>query len=157
MVKKRTRRKASEIERLRAKIFGVIQKENKINLTDLVGLYGSSLGVRDTASDKNLVKRQLDVLADSGRIHFGRDGRNLIARLVASPGAFNSPAAAPMEAAPMAAAPAPHAEAEPVAAPDISPTDLDVIKAYAAQVEEFSRTLHAQISTLVRMIDRASR
>ena len=84
-MQKRTRRKASEIERLRSKILKVVKKERNITLTDLVRLYGASIGIRDTPSDKNLAKRQLDTLANADHISFKRNGRDLVARYLGEP------------------------------------------------------------------------
>ena len=93
--------------------------------------------MQNTASDKNLVKRQLDQLAREGALELRRDGRDLVARGVAR------------------RPPAP--EAAPVAETRHTADDLDVIRAYARQLEEFSRTLQDQISTLVRMVEKAAR
>lgn len=170
-MKKRTRRKASEIERLRNKILRIVKKDRRISLTAMVAHYGVQMGVRNTPSDKNLVKRQLDVLAKSGDIDFGRAGRDLVARYTgpdvadASIGEEQEAAAAPAPAAIAAPAPAPvlAPAAIPAAAPSApavaigSNADLAVIRAYARQVEEFSRTLQDQVATLVRMVEKASR
>jgi hypothetical protein len=115
-----------------------IEQEGKVSLTALISKYGPEVDVRNTASDKNLVKRQLDQLAGTGDIEFRREGRELIAQSV--------PEAADDEAI----------MAE-MAAMRVGPVDLAVIRAYAVQVEEFSRTLQEQIATLVRMVEKAAR
>jgi len=95
--------------------------------------YGPEVDVKNTPSDKNLIKRQMDQLAARGEIEFRREGRELIAL-----------------------APEKYRAAGGLAT-SFPPTDLNVIKAYAIQLEEFSRTLQSQISTLVRMIEKSTK
>jgi hypothetical protein len=115
-----------------------IKKEGRISLTELISKYGGEVDVKNTPSDKNLVKRQLDQLARSGQIEFRREGRELVAE------------SARTESAEELAA-----QAKPVF--EMPPMELDVVRAYARQVEDFARTLLDQVSTLVRMIERAER
>ena len=111
--------------------------KGKISLTDLVAKYGSEISVQNTASDKNLVKRQLDELAREGALGLQRDGRDLVARVLEDG--------------------RPTTDTVPAAETPRTGDDLDVIRAYARQLEEFSRTLQDQISTLVRMVEKAAR
>ncbi|HSR51525.1 MAG TPA: hypothetical protein VLV83_11900 [Acidobacteriota bacterium] len=151
MQKKRTRRKAAEIEKLRNKILKIVKREKDITLTNLVRQYGASIGIRNTPSDKNLAKRQLDILAKGPDIQFNRQGRDLVAQYK---GEEEKPAEAAESRESAEGAPTPVAEA--LAEGNVPAVELDVIKAYARQVEEFSKTLQRQIATLVRMVDRAS-
>ncbi len=152
---KRYRRKASEIARIRRKLQQVIAREKRISLTELVEKHGGSIGVRNSPSDKNLLKRQLDLLAKGGDLDFKRAGRDLIA--TAAPGTAAASAPAPVAApAPTPAKAAPSPAPQVAAAPRISESELQVIKAYAQQVEEFAKTLQRQIATLVRMVERAA-
>ena len=136
-LKKRRRRSRSEIQKIRDHFLGAVLEEGKISLTELVSKYGSEINVQNTASDKNLVKRQLDQLAREGALELRRDGRDLVARA----GENGQPTA----------------EAAPVVETRHTTDDLDVIRAFARQLEEFSRTLQDQISTLVRMVEKAAR
>lgn len=176
-MQKRSRRKASEIEKLRGKILKIVKREGRISLTNLVRHYGSSIGIRNTPSDKNLCKRQLDILAKTTNIVFGRNGRDLYAQWVGEeepaiqevgvPAELERPPAAAIsmpvnEPAPPPAVPA-QAEAEtPVEAPapppmpDLSKAELKAIVAYARQVEAFAKTLQDQVATLVAMVNRAA-
>ena len=147
---KRTRRKASEIEKLRNNILKVVQTEGRITLTDLVRQYGTSIGIRDTPSDKNLAKRQLDILAKGDRVNFRRSGRDLVAE-------YRAPEEEKPVEAPVAAPEAPGDGAPAAPTGTGGGDELDVIKAYALQVEEFSKSLQRQVSTLVRMVERATR
>jgi hypothetical protein len=112
-----------------------IKREGRISLTDLISKYGSQVDVKNTPSDKNLVKRQLDQLARSGQIEFRREGRELVAESSSRPSAEELAAQAKQL--------------------ELPPTELDVVRAYARQVEDFARTLQEQVTTLVRMIERA--
>ena len=136
-MKKRRRRSRREIQKVRDHFLGAVLEEGKISLTELVAKYGSEIKVQNTASDKNLVKRQLDQLAREGALELRRDGRDLVAWV--SKDGHTTPQVAP-------AAETRHTS-----------DDLDVIRAYARQLEEFSRTLQDQISTLVRMVEKAAR
>ncbi len=136
-LKKRKRRSGSEIQKVRDHFLGAVLGEGKISLTELVSRYGSEINVQNTASDKNLVKRQLDQLAREGAIELRRDGRDLVAEHRKNGHSTAEPA--------------------PVAETLHASDDLDVIRAFARQLEEFSRTLQDQISTLVRMVEKAAR
>ncbi|MFB3906385.1 MAG: hypothetical protein ACE15E_23320 [Acidobacteriota bacterium] len=118
-----------------------VRQEGRISLSGLIEKYGPEVDVRNTPSDKNLVKRQMDQLAAEGEIQFYRVGRELIAQIpqAKSAGAEGQPQPAASTGSPK------------------SPNDLAVIRAFALQLEEFSRTLQEQISTLVRMVEKASR
>ena len=136
-LRKRSRRSRKEIQRVRDHFLGAVLNEGKISLTDLIAKYGSEINVQNTAIDKNLVKRQLDELAREGMLGLQRDGRDLVARVLGNGQPSTDTAAA-------------------VETPRTG-GDLDVIRAYARQLEEFSRTLQDQISTLVRMVEKAAR
>lgn len=161
---KRSRRKASEIDKLRNKMLKIVQREGEISLTNMVRQYGASVGVKDTPSDKNLAKRQLDVLAKSGSIRFQRHGRELIAR-------STSPAPPQAAARPVAAVPQPAAVAAvatpglPTAPPPATPLaasgqagtpQLAAIRLYTHHMRELSNSLQQQVSGLVQMIVQAS-
>lgn len=140
-MKKGKRRSTSEVRRVQEYFVQAIRGEGKITLTELIVKYGGEVGVKNTPTDKNLVKRQLDRAAQEGKILFQREGRDLVAR-------------ARVEET---AAPAAETTAPPVLElPKGSSTDLAVIRAYALQLEEFSRILQEQISTLVRMVEKAA-
>ncbi len=148
-MEKRTRRKASEIEKLRNKMLKIVQREGEISLTSLVRQYGASVGIKDSASDKNLAKRQLDILAKSGSISFDRHGRDLIARSAAPVGqqaAVVQPAMA--TAVPSLVSPAPPAGA--------SLPELKAARVYTRHLLDFSKSLQQQVDDLVRMIERAT-
>jgi hypothetical protein len=139
MMKKGKRRSAKEVKRLQEHFVQAINREGKITLTDLIAKYGGEISVKDTPTDKNLVKRQLDRAAKNGQILFHREGRNLVAQ--------------PLRKAP----PAP-VEVVSVLTPEVPqepPLNLTVIRSYARQLEEVSRSLQEQISTLVRMVEKA--
>lgn len=141
-MEKRKRRKAREIRRIREQLLKAVRSEGTVSLTHLVDKYGSQVGVKNTPSDKNLVKRQLDQLAKEGSLQFERKGRDLVASIGPLKGA--EPVRGRVLASPAAAPAAPGAE-------------LDVLKAYALQLEEFSKTLQEQISGLVRLIEKSPR
>lgn len=122
-----------DVKKLQERFLQAVRDEGRISLTGLIMKYGPEVEVKNSASDKNLVKRQMDQLAARGEIEFHREGRELIAL-----------------------APEKYRTAGGLAA-SFPPTDLNVIKAYAVQLEEFSRTLQAQISTLVRMIEKSTK
>lgn len=151
---KRKRRTAREIQRLRDDFLKAIQKEGKITLTNLIQQYGAPLGVKNTPSDKNLVKRQLDRLVKEGLIQFRRQGRDLVAQ---ADGKGETPKARPKTGKPAAKKTAEAAPAAARPAASSRPADLEVIRAYARQLEEFSRTLQDHIRTLVRMVEKAGR
>lgn len=152
---KRSRRKASEIDKLRSKMLKIVQRESEITLTSLVRQYGASIGIRDTPSDKNLAKRQLDVLAKNGSIEFNRFGRDLVAKAAAPAGVQ----AAPHYAAPAAAqavAPVVQAPAAGGLAAHAATPELQAIRAYANQMGELSNALQQQLQILVRMVDQSA-
>ena len=183
-VMKRRRRKTSEISKLRNKLLEAVKKEGRITLTDLVGLYGLDIDIRDTISDRNLAKRQLDILAHANEIQFSREGRDLVAT---APTPKPEPAPVPIPATPPptpsepAATPPttePAAKPEPAPAPSPAPApqpleaasepskpapelrehpELEAIKAYGKQLEAFSKTLLQQINTLVKMLETAKK
>ena len=175
---KRHRRKANEIRQLRNKLLEAVKKEGRINLTDLVGLYGPSIGIKDTPSDKNLAKRQLDILAKQGRIKVRREGRDLVATaqpmaepaipapptppaaepaIPASPTAPTAEPAIPPPPAPPAVKPA--QQPEPAAAPSeaVRNPELEVIKAYAQQLDALTESLQQQVRTLVKMVEASAK
>jgi hypothetical protein len=133
-MKKRKRRSSMDVKKLQERFLQAVRDEGRISLTGLIMKYGPEVEVKNTPSDKNLVKRQMDQLAARGEIEFRREGRELIAL-----------------------APEKYRTVGGLAAASFPPTDLNVIKAYAVQLEEFSRTLQAQISTLVRMIEKSTK
>ncbi|MEE8586219.1 MAG: hypothetical protein V3T83_15350 [Acidobacteriota bacterium] len=164
-MEKRRRRTAKEIRKLRSDLQKIVKSERRISLTDLVRDHGAEIGIRDTVSDKNLAKRQLDILASGNDYRFQREGRDLVASWREKP----TPAAAPARpaAAPAAPAPEPAPEPAPAAAPPsvaepegtaaAPPSDLAAIRAYVLHVEAFAKTLQHQLETLAEMLDRASR
>ncbi len=135
MMKKRKRRTLNEIRKIREQLLETVNSVGRITLSQLVGEHGAKIGVKDTPSDKNLVKKQLDLLAKGDEIEFVKVGRDL----VANPMPEESPGTGDGDAANL-----------------LIPTDLSVIRAYAVQVEEFAKTLQAQIRTLVRMVEKAN-
>jgi len=142
VVRRRKRRSSVEVKRLQQHFLHAVQQEGKISLSGLISKYGPEVEVQDTASDKNLVKRQLDQLAAEGEIEFRRAGRELIAHVPSQPA--KSETTEPADVDSLSAGPG-------------YPVDLAVIRAFAVQLEEFSRTLQEQISTLVRMVEKASK
>ena len=149
---KRHRRKASEIRKLRGKLLETVQNEGRITLTDLVALYGPSIGIRDTISDKGLAKRQLDILAREKAILFRRDGRDLVAAAKPSPQPPTTPAPALAPTTKPAQQPTP---AEPVQANQTP--ELQALKAYAQHIEAFAEALKQQVTSLVKMVDTAQK
>ncbi len=132
------------MKRLQEHFLRAVQQEGKISLSGLIEKYGAEVDVKNSASDKNLVKRQMDQLAALGEIEFHRAGRELIAQMPSRP-------AKGEEQGEQLARGASTGSSQSGAA------DLLVIRAFAVQLEEFSRTLQEQISTLVRMVEKASR
>ncbi|MEE8586678.1 MAG: hypothetical protein V3T83_17695 [Acidobacteriota bacterium] len=129
-----------------------MKKEGRISLTDLVGLYGASIGIKDTLSDKSLAKRQLDILAQEKAIIFRRDGRDLVAAAKPSP----QPPTTPAPPAAPTAEPVEQAEsAQP--AEEVQSPELQAIKAYAQQLEAFAETVQQQVSNLVKMVETAQK
>lgn len=126
---KRKRRTLNEIRKIRELLHETVEGAGTITLSQLVGKHGGRIGVRNTPSDKNLVKKQLDQLAKEDKIEFVKIGRDLVAKAKESNGDADLPE---------------------------GPLDLGVIRAYAVQVEEFAKTLQGQIRTLVRMVEKAS-
>ena len=149
---KRRRRSASEIRKLRSKLLEAVQQEGRVTLTDLVGLYGPSIGIKDTLSDKYLAKRQLDILAREKAIVFRRDGRDLVAAAKPAPQPPTTPAPPPAPTAKPAQQPTPAKPTEEIQNPE-----LQAIKAYAQQVEAFAETLHRQVRTLAKMVEAAKK
>ena len=121
---KRRRRTLVEIRQIRDQVKSMVDKHGELTLSQLVGRYGNLLGVRDSPSDKNLVKKQLDRLSSAGEIDFQKVGRDLVAR---------SRSEAPVEVQ--------------------GPPSLNALRTYARQVEEFAKTLQNQVKTLVRMVE----
>jgi len=130
------------VKKLQAHFLEAVQQEGRISLSGLIEKYGADVDVKNSPSDKNLVKRQMDQLAAEGEIEFHRAGRELIAQMPSQP--------QKREESEQQAAPVPVTDWQ-------SSSELAVIRAFAVQLEEFSRTLQEQISTLVRMVDKASR
>ena len=121
---KRRRRTLVEIRQIRDQVKSMVDKHGELTLSQLVGRYGNLLGVRDTPSDKNLVKKQLDRLSSSGEIDFTKVGRDLVAK----------------------------SQSEVAEEPQ-GPPSLSALRTYARQVEEFAKTLQNQVKTLVRMVE----
>jgi hypothetical protein len=142
VVKRRKRRSSLEVKKLQEHFYRAVQKEGRISLSGLIENYGPEVDVKNTPSEKNLVKRQMDQLAAEKKIEFQRAGRELIAQMPSQPekslGTHEQPGISSAESRQSSA-------------------DLAVIRAFAVQLEEFSKTLQEQISTLVRMVDKASR
>lgn len=160
-MEKRRRRTAKEIRKLRSDLREIVKRERRITLTDLVRDHGSGIGIRDTVSDKNLVKRQLDILASGNDIRFQREGRDLVASFREKLQPAPAPEPPPPAPAPPAAEPVPSPAAAPAAEaappPASPPSDLAAVRAYALQVEAFAKTLQQQIETLAEMLERATR
>ncbi len=142
VVRRRKRRSSLEVKKLQEHFLRAVQQEGRISLSGLIEKYGAEVDVKNTPSDKNLVKRQMDQLADEGKIEFQRAGRELIAQMPSQPAKSEDAREQALGSS---------AESRQ------SSTDLAVIRAFAVQLEEFSRTLQEQISTLVRMVEKASR
>ena len=136
---KRRRRKASEIRRLRTKLLEAVKKEGRSTLTDLIVLYGASIGIKDTPYDKIFARKQLAILAQEDKINLQLDGINLVTSAKPSP---RPPTTPEPPAAPRPAEPA----------EEIRNAELDAIKAYAQQVESFAESLQQQVRNLVEMI-----
>lgn len=136
-MKKRKRRTLNEIRKIREEVLATVNRVGQITLSQLVGEHGENIGVKDTPSDKNLVKKQLDRLARQNQLEFVKMGRDLVAK--PNPAEETSKAAEVLGSEPPAAG-----------------NDLSVIRAYAVQVEEFAKTLQGQIRTLVRMVEKAT-
>ena len=175
---KRRRRKRAELQKIQRGLARAVRKEGAASISQLISKNGSKLGLKSTPNDKNLVKRLL--IAVDG-VEVEKRGRELyfVAPVEAPPAdAAEAPAApettpepvaetAPEpedEAAPeAAAAPEPEPEPEPAEAapepevsdpaPSLTP-EMQALRAYARQLEEFSGALHNQVSTLVRMIEK---
>jgi len=143
IVKRRKRRSSLEVKKLQAHFLQAVQQEGRISLSGLIEKYGTEVDVKNSPSDKNLVKRQMDQLAAEGEIEFHRAGRELIAQMPSRPAKSEDS----------------EEQTLPVSSTDSwqSSAELAVIRAFAVQLEEFSKTLQEQISTLVRMVEKASR
>ncbi len=150
---KRRRRKASEIRRLRTKLLEAVKKEGRISFTSLVDLYGPSIGIKDTPSDKIFGRKQLAILAQENKINVQQDGINLVASAKPSPQPPTTPAPHP------APTEKPAQQPEPAAAPTgaVRTPELQAVKAYAQQVEAFAETLHRQVRTLAKMVEAAKK
>ncbi|MFQ5738042.1 MAG: hypothetical protein ACE5JX_03445 [Acidobacteriota bacterium] len=145
-MKKRKRRTLSEIRNIREQLLIAVEQDGKVTLSQLVARHGIKIGVKNTPSDRNLVKKQLDQLAQTNQIQFGKVGRDLVAqsRTQRPETAVKSP--------PVVAAAAP----APAPVQQVPPANLSAIRAYAVQLEEFAKTLTAEIQTLVRMVEKAA-
>ena len=142
---KRARRSRSQIQDIKSKALETVQNRGTVTLSQLISDHGTALGIRDTVSDRQLLKRQLFTLADEGQIRFSKKGSHLVARSKARRGRRSG--AIPEVASPVSG----EARAEPVVAVSGRP-ELEAIKAYAAQLEELARTLNDQIARLAKMI-----
>ena len=145
-MKKRNRRTLNEIRSIRQQLLTTVGQHGRLTLSQLVGEHGESIGVRNTPSDKNLVKKQLDRLAKSGRIDFVKVGRDLVAKAQREESASS-------EIRTGESFPATATSGNGQRGTD---SDLAVIRAYAIQLEEFAKTLQGQIRTLVRMVEKAA-
>ncbi len=132
--KKRKRRTLKEIRVIREGLLKTVNAAETVTLSQLVSDHGSTIGVRNTPSDKNLVKKQLDRLAKSGQIEFVKVGRDLVAR---TPSASSQ-------------------EGELALASSNGRPNLAVIRSYAILLEEVAKTLQGQIRTLIRMVEKAT-
>jgi hypothetical protein len=98
--------------------------------------FGLEIGVRDTPSDRNLVRKQLECLAELGTVDLGKAGRNLVVRAPEGHGG----------------------ESDASDSQQLSRrVQLAAVKAYTIQLEEFAKTLQDQIRALVRMVERIDR
>jgi len=143
VVRRRKRRSSLEVKKLQEHFLQAVQQEERISLSGIIEKYGAAVDVKNSPSDKNLVKRQMDQLAAEGKIEFHRAGRELIAQMPAQAAKILDTDEEPLPV--------------PSTGPWQGPADLIVIRAFAVQLEEFSKTLQEQIATLVRMVEKASR
>ena len=138
----RNRRTAAEIRRLREYFFRIVTKEGPITLSQLMASHAGEMGINDTPSGKNLVKRQLSLLAEANQIEFRRQSRDLLA--------------GPLRArlARRLASPPPSSQPEKASPPGQQVGQLEALRAYAQTLESFSKTLQNQVSVLVKMVEK---
>jgi len=132
------RRTLKDIRNIREQILDLVRQKGRLTLSELMDDYADKIGVRKTASDRHLVKRQLKQLAGEGCVEFVKMGRHLVVRNRLLTEAESKGAGAKSEAH----GPSP---------------ELEAIRAYAIQLEQFARSLQEQIGTLVRMVDKATK
>lgn len=172
---KRRRRKRAELQKIQRGLARATRKAGAASISQLISKNGPKLGLKSTPNDKNLVKRLLTAVDG---VEMEKRGRELyfVAQVEAPPAvAAEAPAApettpepepeaAPEPEAEAVAAPEPEPEPEPAeaapeteaSAPAASPApELQALRAYARQLEEFADSLKNQVSTLVRMIEKA--
>ena len=172
---KRRRRKRAELQKIQKGLARAILKEGAASVSQLIAKNGSKLGLKSTPNDKNLIKRLLNAVDG---VEMEKRGRELyfVSQVEAPPAVEETPAAPEPAPEPVAeAAPEPEPEAAPEAeaapepetepaeaapepeaaapAPSLGP-ELQALRAYARQLEEFADALKNQVSTLVRMIEK---
>lgn len=142
---KRKRRTLAEIHEIRDQLLSIVERHERLTLSQIVSSFGKVVGVKNTPSDKNLVKKQLDRLAKDGQINFIKTGRDLVATKRGDrPGSGEAQLIQTEEGIQLT-------QGDRVLAPNLA-----AIRAYAQQLDEFARTLQGQIRTLIRMIERAT-
>lgn len=137
---KRKRRTLSDLNQIRDCLLELVRTKGRMSLSELIEEYAEELCVRNTPSDRSLLKRQLEHLDQKGLLDFVKVGRSLVAR--------NKPD--------IRAGIVEEISREPFARSAGMPPELAAIRAYALQLEEFSRALQEQIGVLVRMIEKAA-
>ncbi len=136
-MRKRRRRTLKEIRNIREQILDLVRQKERLTLSQLVSDHGDKFQVRNTASDRRLVKLQLSQLSDSGAIEFVKVGRNWIARNKATVGRDKT-------------------GVETDSSLGVVAPELEAIRAYAIQLEQFAKSLQEQIGNLVRMLEKAT-
>jgi len=172
---KRRRRKRAELQKIQRGLTRAIRKVGAASISQLISRNGSKLGLKSTPNDKNLVKRLL--IAVDG-VEMEKRGRELffVTQVEAPPAVAPEAPPAPETTPEPVADAAPEPEPEAVAAPEPEPEpepaeaaaepeasapaaslapELQALRAYARQLEEFADALKNQVSTLVRMIEKA--
>ena len=179
---KRRRRKRAELQRIQRGLARAVRRAGAASVSQLIARNGSNLGLKSTPNDKNLVKRLLNAVDGVEMEKRGRE-LYFVSQAEAPPAVAAEAPAAPepapepaaeatpepvseAEAVPdVAAAPEPEPEPAPEPAPEpeeaapeaeapaLAP-ELQALRAYARQLEEFSDALKNQVSTLVRMIEK---
>ena len=159
----RKRRTAAEIARLREFFFKTVTKAGPITLNQLMASHAKEVGINDSPSGKNLVKRQLSLLAKDNQIEFRRQGRDLLAGPLRARLARRVAAPTEKKVKPPVASPRPAAQ-RPLQPPTSRTTkasvasqqqgQLEAIRAYARTVESFSSALQNQVGVLVRIVEK---
>ena len=148
---KRNRRTKAQIHKIRNKALQTILDQGTITLSQLIVGHGEQLEVRDTPSDRHLLRKQLAALDAEGKIQFSRQGRDLVAR--SSAGLEATSGVVPE----LASATAPGGVRVQLTVSGLPENpELEAIKAYAGQLEALGQILNDQIARLVRMIQESN-